>query len=40
MNECVCGRIISANKLYCRECGEEVVSSLQQAVFKTEQGEE
>lgn len=35
MNECICGRIISANKLYCRECGEEIVLSLQQ-----EQGEE
>lgn len=28
MNECICGKIISAKELYCHKCGEEIVLSL------------
>ena len=32
MNECICGKIISVNKLYCRKCNEEINLSLQRGV--------
>jgi hypothetical protein len=40
MNECICGKIISSNKLYCRTCHEEVILSLQQVSASIDRSEE
>jgi hypothetical protein len=40
MKECICGKIISSNKLYCRTCNEEVILSLQQVSASIDRSEE
>ncbi len=39
MNECVCGKIISANKVRCRECNEITGKDIIDMILPNEDGE-
>jgi hypothetical protein len=40
MNECSCGKIISANKLCCRQCGEKILEVYREVLSSGGEGEE
>jgi hypothetical protein len=40
VNECSCGKIISANKLYCRQCSEKLLEDYQEVLSSVGKGKE